>query len=182
MPLPDLPPSVECFLCARPFTCRQGGGRFCSDRCRSLYDDGFPRSRDITPVRYSLPLGSNGFLIDCAHCGKRFDSKGLRCCSPECERRLREQAANKADLRAAPATKRECEWCRQPIPRWRKGRAVPKSARYCSVQCRLRAWRERQNHGDGAEYQNRTFETVNAKEVPFYRRPQQGTRKPSLPI
>jgi hypothetical protein len=30
-----------------------------------------------------------GFLVPCVNCQKEFNSKGLRCCSKECEKQLR---------------------------------------------------------------------------------------------
>ena len=78
----------ECFACGRPYTYREPDGddssRFCSSRCREAYDAGFPRyERPDVDRWYSLPKGRHGFLIKIrAHCRNRFDSKGLRCCSP----------------------------------------------------------------------------------------------------
>jgi hypothetical protein len=99
-------------------------GRFCSARCREWFDVGNPPydshyASKADPRWYSLPTGPHGFLIDCAGCGRRFDSKGLRCCSPECERRYRERqdnAAVMAEVGMEAAAKRKCEECGGPIP------------------------------------------------------------------
>jgi hypothetical protein len=82
------PPSPTCFTCGRSYW--RGDGRFCSPRCRDAFDAGFPPydpsyADKTNPRWYSLPIGRHGFLIDCANCKKRFDSVGLRCCSPKCE-------------------------------------------------------------------------------------------------
>lgn len=104
-----------------------------------LADDRY-RWRDGRPMR----RGPNGFLIGCAHCRKEFDSKGLRCCSPDCERAY---CARKDDLAALaaigimPAAKRPCAQCGAPIPNWRDGRRVSGKTQFCSPKCRLRAFR-----------------------------------------
>ena len=71
-----------CFVCGRAYT--KGDGRFCSGRCRAGFDAGLPAFEPSRTVRH-------GFLVNCAGCRKQFDSKGLRCCSIECERRYRER-------------------------------------------------------------------------------------------
>jgi hypothetical protein len=75
----------------------------------------------------------NGFKIVCAHCRKGFESKGLRCCSPECERAQREREVNLAVLAEAgiePKARRRCECCDAVIPTWRKGRRVSSKTRF----------------------------------------------------
>jgi hypothetical protein len=87
--------------------------------------------------------GREGWIIECFGCGKDFDSKGLRCCSTECERRYRERCENESVMTAAgmelPA-KRKCEreGCGKNIPTWRNGRRVSKATRFCSDGCRSR--------------------------------------------
>jgi hypothetical protein len=80
------PKAKPCFACGRSFV-SGGDGRFCSPRCRSWYDGG---GMPVIGMRhqYSTSLGSNGFLFQCGGCGKTFDSKGLRCCSAQCEAQL----------------------------------------------------------------------------------------------
>jgi hypothetical protein len=130
---PRSAPTPECFACGRGYVPKPSGDAstsFCSVRCREAFDAGFPpydpTYHHKTNQRwYSLPLGRHGFLIDCAGCGKRFDSKGLRCCSIECERALRPRSGSK----------RRCERCQGDIPRWRNGRKVSKATRFCSPKC-----------------------------------------------
>jgi len=91
----------RCFTCGREFTLKPSTGddnthRFCHPRCREAFDNGAPPfdpnyASKNNPRWYSLPIGPQGFYINCAGCGCRFDSKGLRCCSPECERRYRDR-------------------------------------------------------------------------------------------
>jgi predicted nucleic acid-binding Zn ribbon protein len=94
-----------CFTCARGVIYR--GSRFCSDRCRDYYDTGAPgceqdwRQPDIAYAYLDgrpMAKGVHGFKINCAHCAKEFDSRGLRCCSTECERGYREREQNRATL------------------------------------------------------------------------------------
>lgn len=133
---------IDCFSCGRTFVYkgRQGelNGRFCSLRCQEWYDaagnPSFEQQRERKPV--------NGFLIDCAHCRKEFDSKGLRCCSADCERSYREREANlavmaEAGIEAKP--KRQCEQCGAVIPQWRNGRKVKSNTRFCTPLCQERA-------------------------------------------
>src|SRR5262249_23632559 len=139
--------SMACFSCGRSFTYRgprgDDSGRFCSVRCRECYDAGHPAydpdyASKNNPRWYNLPIGPHGFYIDCAGCGKRFDSKGLRCCSAECERRARERGDN-AELMGEVGidrpVKRKCQQCRGDIPNWRNGRRVSKATKFCSKRC-----------------------------------------------
>jgi hypothetical protein len=149
----------ECFACGRTYSKGSTGiepwglenERFCSDKCRHSYDQGGPAydpdyASKNNPRWYSLPMGKHGFLIDCAHCGREFDSKGLRCCSVECERGLkakREATTIMAEVEMEPPAKRMCEapGCSHHIPRWKNGRQVSAKVRYCSPGCRKRAGR-----------------------------------------
>jgi predicted nucleic acid-binding Zn ribbon protein len=139
---------TRCFMCGYGLVYR--GKRFCSDRCRNYYDQGSPgdfqdwlrpkivhRWRDGRPMQ----MGPHGFLIKCAHCHKQFDSKGLRCCSTECERSYRERKDNlavMAEVGIEAAPKRQCETCGTKIPKWRKGRKVSSKTRFCSPKCAKR--------------------------------------------
>jgi hypothetical protein len=148
---------VPCFVCGHAFVYRgrQGelSGRFCSIRCQEWYDQGNPgyeRQRELTKVQYrwrdGRPMrpGKEGFYIACKHCNKEFESKGLRCCSKECESAYLESEARKATLKEAgiePEAKRRCEApnCDRPIPKWKNGRQVSSKVRFCSPLCRKRA-------------------------------------------
>ena len=142
---------VACWSCARTFRyrSRQGplNGNFCSLRCQDWYDAGNPalhpeptivyRWRDGHPMR----MGARGFLINCARCGQEFDSKGLRCCTPDCERHYRERQDNlaiMAEVGMAPMPKRQCQTCGARIPKWRAGRKVSSATRFCSRKCARR--------------------------------------------
>src|SRR5262249_22940101 len=131
---PNSQAAVHCHACGRSYLYREpepepdsdASSRFCSSRCREAYDAGVPAhdsnySGKSNPRWYSLPMGARGFLIDCAGCGKRFDSTGLRCCSPECERTYRERQEIDRLLADASfrAAKRKCEECDRDIPNWR---------------------------------------------------------------
>jgi predicted nucleic acid-binding Zn ribbon protein len=141
----------ECVVCGHGMLYR--GSRFCSDRCREFYDTGAPGHLEDwrqPRVVYRDSAGremkrtTSGFLIACAHWRKEFDSKGPRCCSPECERAYRERQDNLAVMTAAgiqPAAKRTCKQCGAVIPKWRAGKKVPSNKRFCSPKCRDRAWR-----------------------------------------
>jgi hypothetical protein len=143
-------PRSECVACGWSYTPKAEGDdstRFCSARCREAYDAGFPPHDPRYHTKgnqrwYALPLGREGFKIDCAGCGKRFDSLGLRCCSVECERglgqkreteRLKVEAGIEFVSKLGP--KRKCQTCQGNIPRWRNGRAVSRRTRFCSPRC-----------------------------------------------
>jgi hypothetical protein len=139
----------ECFACGRPFLPKPSTGddnthAFCSPRCREAYDNGFPAydpayTNKTNPRWYSLPMGRHGFLIPCAGCGKEFDSKGLRCCSPACERRYRGRSESEdlmTEVGMDKPVKRKCDQCGGDIPNWRNGRRV--RSRFCSQGCNKR--------------------------------------------
>ena len=147
----DAGPSInttKCFMCGYGMVYR--GSRFCSPRCRDCYEQGNPgyfqdwlqpkiiyRCRDGCAMK----IGAHGFLIACAHCGKEFDSKGLRCCSSECERAYRERednVATMAEVGIQAAPKRQCQTCGARIPKWRNGRRVRNDVRFCSRKCASR--------------------------------------------
>src|SRR5262245_34529530 len=142
--------SVECFLCGRSYTYKEptgdDSGRFCSDKCREAYDAGCRRPEPVDPFkpigwrvvaegdpRYlpSTPMrrGQEGWFITCPGCHREFESRGLRCCSIECERRLCEHDENialMAEVGMEPKVKPKCSvpGCDNPIPKWRNGRRV----------------------------------------------------------
>jgi hypothetical protein len=96
-----------------------------------------------------MPMGSHGFLVPCAGCGRQFDSKGLRCCSADCERQYRERKDNAgimAEVGMEPVSvKRKCEnpGCGRPIPKWRNGKRVSSATRFCSKSCANKASKAR---------------------------------------
>ena len=138
---------ISCFVCGRTFVFkgprRNLNANFCSLRCQDWYDAGkAPVASEI--VYGALQKTANGFKIVCAHCRKDFESKGLRCCSLECERAYREREENMVLLTGAnieSKAKRRCEGCLAIIPTWRNGRRVSKSVRFCSDKCRKRVGR-----------------------------------------
>jgi predicted nucleic acid-binding Zn ribbon protein len=142
--------SQGCLACGRSYV--PGDGRFCSTQCRDGFDAGMPpfqqQEARVTYARLDgrpmQPRG-DGFLIPCARCKREFISKGLRCCSTECERKLRERkeiAATIADggIEQPTARRAKCEKCGDNIPRWTgagtRKRATPKGTRFCSRKCR----------------------------------------------
>jgi hypothetical protein len=140
---------VPCFACGATFIYRgrrgELNGRFCSMRCQAAYDGGFTPSDPPDPFG-GMKRTTDGCKIACAGCSKEFESLGLRCCSDACERRYRERRdvlALMAEVGAAPSTKRKCAApeCSSTIPKWRKGRKVPSSTRFCSPTCQKRAKR-----------------------------------------
>ena len=98
----------------------------------NLWQSILGRCGDGTPMR----RGTKGYHIQCKGCGKEFESKGLRCCSIDRERRYLEGEANRklmAEVGIAPAAKRRCANpdCNNTIPKWRNGRKVPSNKRFC---------------------------------------------------
>jgi hypothetical protein len=92
-----------------------------------------------------FPRIAAGYRIRCAHCRKEFESRGLKCCSVECERRYREAHDNRAvmaEVGIEPSAKRRCEACGGIIPKWRNGRHVSKVVRFCSDRCSSSACRD----------------------------------------
>jgi hypothetical protein len=123
--------SPTCFACGRSYS--RGHGRFCSTRCRDAFDAGAPAWQPPKAPSYGLPIGHIGFLVDCCGCGEQFDSRGLRCCSTDCERKFRRKQELDAELADDPfrAVKRACLECGGPIANWRNGRRVSKATKFC---------------------------------------------------
>jgi hypothetical protein len=94
--------------------------------------------------RHPMQVRGNGFLIPCAHCKREFISKGFRCCSTECERKLRKRKEITAGIAEAgierSTVRAKCERCGGNVPRWTgigsRKRATPKGTRFCSRKCR----------------------------------------------
>jgi hypothetical protein len=146
-------------------------GRFCSDHCRDWFDAGnrpwwenagFSPNTYTVPHLYSsrgwkvvagppgleissehyAPFQTQDYPLKCAGCSKPFHSKGLRCCSTECESQYRERQKNIADMAEVGMerpTKRKCDECGGSIPNWINGRRVQKNKRFCSSRCTQRA-------------------------------------------
>jgi endogenous inhibitor of DNA gyrase (YacG/DUF329 family) len=157
--------SVECFLCGRSYTYKRpsgdDSGRFCSNKCRDGYDAGCRKQELVDPFKPTtwrvVAGGSPGYLpstpmrpgkvvwyITCPGCQREFESKGLRYCSAECERRRSEQSKNLALMAKVGMeieAKRKCEHCGENIPRWRNGRQVSTATRFCSARCQRKARR-----------------------------------------
>lgn len=138
------PGAQECFACGRAY---RGRSRFCSDNCIAAFDAGVRYDPDYAsknnPIWYSLPIGQHGFLIECAGCKKSFDSRGLRCCSVDCERDYRRKQELEAELADDPfrVVKRTCAECGRDLPNWRNGRRVSTATKFCSDKCRKSAGR-----------------------------------------
>jgi hypothetical protein len=140
--------SQLCFACGRSYC--HGDSRFCSPRCRSAFDAGAPPHGESEPRRstYTWPNGrpmqarGDGFAIECKDCGHEVISKGLRCCSDECERAFRERekiAATMAEVGMEHTPRRKCEECGGEIPRYqgtgKARRETRKDARFCARRC-----------------------------------------------
>jgi hypothetical protein len=139
---------TKCLLCRAGFVYRgpngDNSGRFCSDRCRELYDSGL-RYRPVS-IRYADGNGQpmrptdDGFRIVCRSCGVQFESKGLVFCSDDC----RQLSAVRKEAKAAgyePRQGRMCMDCNGRIPRYTpSGRATKSTAVRCSA-CQRKATR-----------------------------------------
>jgi hypothetical protein len=159
---------ISCFSCGRSFVYEDPpvhglSGRFCSAHCRQYFDAGGSAYEPLDNDRfYSAPKGKHGFLIPCRGCSRLFDSKGLRCCSTECERIYRERQERLAGMLEAPAPKRMCLECGGKIPRWRNGRQVSAATKFCSNRCGQKARRKR-SEAPGSV--TAAFERPNVKET-----------------
>ncbi len=147
---PTGPDTTKCFSCGRGMIDK--GSRFCGERCRDdWYDAGRPGLEQdwLLPAQrfhgrdgHAMLPTKNGFVIQCVRCHKEFESRGLRCCSPECERAYREREENlrlMAEVGLELPVKRTCADCGAIIPKWRNGRRVSRTTRFCSPGCSRRA-------------------------------------------
>jgi hypothetical protein len=158
-----------CFLCGKSYSPQPPTGddstRFCSTKCREAYDAGAMPAVELNAFavppegwrviagpapgympKQAMRMGRHGFFIDCLHCRKEFESKGLRCCSTECERAYTGRAktvATLAEIGEGLPEKRKCEHCGSSIPNWIgegvKRHRTRKSQRYCSARCQRKA-------------------------------------------
>src|SRR5205814_6204217 len=94
----------------------------------------------------------DGVEIQCRGCQKPFISKGLRCCTTDCERKYRERVEIAAVMDAAGmerSVKRPCQTCGAPMPRYegvgKARRLVPMSRRFCGRNCREK-WKRQQSN------------------------------------
>jgi len=152
----------QCFACGRSFL--RTNGRFCSSRCGDAFDAGLPPYERIAP-RFDLPLGTSGFRVACKNCDKVFDSRGLRCCSADCEREYRRKLELETELQRQTfrAVKPRCLECDRPMKLWRDGRRVSRRRLFCSDRCRKRRARNAQV-GIGARTSN--LSAKSAKKCP----------------
>jgi hypothetical protein len=144
---PAAPDLDHCLLCSRSFSEDKGAGangRFCSMLCQAAFDAGYMH-RD-PKQSYSLPPRGDGFVIECAGCRKQFVSKGLRCCSAECDRQHRERKEIEAtiagmEMESTGYVPRKCADCGGDLPRYvgegRKRKVSTK--RFCSSRCQQAA-------------------------------------------
>jgi ribosomal protein L24E len=156
-----------CFLCGRSYSPQLPSGdddstRFCSDKCRQAYDAGAMPAVDLNPFtvdRWSIiagpspgympkpmRMGRHGFYIDCLQCRREFESKGLRCCSTECERTYQGRvtaAEVVAEVGGTLTEKRKCSICGGPIPKYvgtgKHRRLTNKTKTTCSNRCQEKA-------------------------------------------
>jgi hypothetical protein len=136
----DVRPVTECFACGRAYS--RGDGRFCTSRCREAFDAGFPPYEPVPTLR-------DGVTMDCYGCHKPFRSRGLRCCSQDCERAYlahKDIAATMAEAGMEPSLKRKCITCGGNIPRYcgagKKRRLTKVTKQTCSPRCQQKAKRQ----------------------------------------
>jgi hypothetical protein len=133
----DVSPAIDitrCFSCGHSMVYRRS--RFCSENCRDWFDAGNP-SYEQQQEWTRKPAAMS---IVCLGCQKEFYSKGLRCCSVDCERHYREHQDNlavMAEVGDRPRERRRCAnpRCERSIPTWRNGRRVRADTRFCSSKC-----------------------------------------------
>jgi len=139
---------TTCFMCGRAFLVGRGDGRFCHSRCRDYFDIGGPPyspepSKREMMLRFPVSSvikgqGAHGAIIECAACGKDFESKGLKHCSPECRSAPRRKHKDAPLCRGTiEDVRRICAnpGCEGRIPVWRDGKKVRKSTLHCSPLC-----------------------------------------------
>jgi hypothetical protein len=166
----------RCLVCSRTFTAGKGvgtNGRFCSRLCVDAFDAGYVHRSDgvgskdwavvapafdkggavknlvgTRPYARNLPKSGDGFLVGCRHCKRQFVSKGLRCCSVECEcqldeRRKIEATMAEVEMESTGYVPRQCEHCGATLPRYvGTGKNRKQSfKRFCSPKCKQAAWK-----------------------------------------
>jgi hypothetical protein len=158
-----------CFACGRSYAPPLPGGddstRFCGSKCRMAYDAGAQPAREDSPFaiaggpwrviagadpgyvpKTAMRQTRHGFTVACLHCKREFESSGLRCCSPTCERDLKESAQNVALIVEAGGElveKRKCVVCAGAIPKYvgtgKKRQLTRKTKVTCSSKCYAKA-------------------------------------------
>ena len=113
-----------------------------------MFGAGLPPYGAAVKREYDFPVSASGFLIECASRRRKFFSKGLRSCSAECERRLKDRADIAATLAEVgmdePVSRaRKCDVCGGCIPMWENKRKLPSTRRFCSARCKARAAKRR---------------------------------------
>jgi hypothetical protein len=140
---------TKCFCCGASYiyrrpTYEERAGRFCGKGCQDNYDRGIVR--DAPSIRYKFADGrpmrrtDGGFTIKCHFCSQPFASTGLRCCSHECERALKdrfEALEVAAQIGHTPRPHRVCEGCGGRVPRHARA-----SQRFCSSRCQQKSARK----------------------------------------
>jgi hypothetical protein len=145
-PAKDGPEISICFSCGGRFV-KSDFGRFCSSNCREQYDAGLPSFERMQELQSYVRL-TDGVMLSCLGCGKKFRSRGVRCCSRECEAKYVRECSKKnelTELRAetgvsGTSRKRPCgnPECSNTIPPWTAtGRKT--STRFCSKKCERKA-------------------------------------------
>jgi hypothetical protein len=145
---------TKCMCCGASYIYRRPTddervGRFCSKRCQDNYD--FRVASHSAPTRYTFVDGrpmraaDSGFVRECRFCRKPFVSRGLQCCSYECERALKDrldtlEVAARIGHIARPH--RVCEGCGGRVPRHARA-----NQRFCSSRCQQKAARKAKRLG-----------------------------------
>ena len=122
---------ASCLACGRSY---HGSSRFCSTNCVTAWDNEVPAYKPLE-MPYDLPKGPNGFIISCSNCGRRFDSKGLRCCSQQCEKEFQKQDGERKRRNnvVSPFSRaHRCVRCNEPLRVQLRGR----KRKTCSTRCR----------------------------------------------
>jgi hypothetical protein len=125
---PRAAPTPECFACSRACTPKPPTGddstRFCSDRCREVFDAGLFRNVD-------LPAAADWIGVDTSRMVQAAGPPIQRCdrCGGLCVEMYRKQGGTFCHWRCRDDKPRDCEACgANPYGIARRGP-------YCSVQC-----------------------------------------------
>lgn len=147
-PLAEAQPT-KCMCCGTSYMYRPPidaacSGRFCSQRCRESYDHGIVVCALSTHYQFAdgrpMRPADRGFVLECRFCRQPFASNGLRCCSHECERALKDrldalEVAARIGHTARPH--RVCEGCGGRVSRHARA-----NQRFCSSRCQQKSARK----------------------------------------
>jgi ribosomal protein L24E len=137
----------ECFLCGRSYMRQPWSGddnstRFCSDRCREIYDTGkFPPASEnpgLHPELMPNLYGHAGWRVVAGPPGLEVGSLYYEDLLDHCDRKRKTKAktAKSPDL---IRPQRACECCGGNIPNWtgvgKKRRRTRNNIRFCSKKC-----------------------------------------------